>query len=84
MPGLLVMIRQRRTPDAPCPLTLLTMATGPDDPDVTDDSLREEIWLLAELMIAAADRDQPLSEAEVDEALGLRSSDRHDCAPPKP
>ena len=49
---------------------------------MTDDALREEICLLAELMLAAADRDQSLSETEVDQALGLRRNDRHDCAPP--
>ncbi|MFC8502825.1 hypothetical protein ACFUC1_10710 [Pedococcus sp. NPDC057267] len=45
------------------------MGSGPDG--VEDRALAEEIVLLGELMAAAAEQGQHLSDAEVDEVLGV-------------
>jgi hypothetical protein len=46
------------------------VATDPDNP-LTDPTLAEEIALLGDVMAGAADAGRPLSQAEVDQALGL-------------
>lgn len=46
--------------------------TGPEDEELRDDALADEITLVGELIVAASASDGPLTPAEVDEALGLR------------
>ncbi|GAA1885312.1 hypothetical protein [Lapillicoccus jejuensis] len=46
--------------------------TGPEDEELRDDALADEITLVGELIVAASASDGPLSAAEVDEALGVR------------
>lgn len=45
--------------------------TNLQDPDLQDADLLEEIGLTGELMVLAAETSGPLSEAEVDRALGV-------------
>jgi hypothetical protein len=49
-------------------------STEPPD-DLHDAALAEDIALLGDIMAAAADGGRALSEAEVDEALGLAAQD---------
>jgi hypothetical protein len=44
----------------------------PHDPDVTDLDLQSEIELLADLIDVAADARRPLTDDELDAALGIR------------
>jgi len=48
--------------------------TDPHEP-LVDTALADEIALLGELMVAAALAGHPLSQAEIDAALGLSSPD---------
>lgn len=42
------------------------------DQDLQDDDLLEEIGLTSELMVLASESSGPLSQADVDEILGVR------------
>lgn len=45
--------------------------------ELTDDALRHEIELVGELVVAASASERPLTDAEIDEALGVdRGGDR--------
>jgi hypothetical protein len=58
------------------------VATDPDYPDLTDKALLEEIDLLAELMTAASAKNEPLTDAEIDQRLGLtQHGDEDDDTP---
>ena len=39
--------------------------------ELTDDALRHEIELVGELVVAASASERPLTDAEIDEALGI-------------
>ncbi|NYG07120.1 hypothetical protein BJ986_001607 [Phycicoccus badiiscoriae] len=39
--------------------------------DLTDDALQDEIELVGDLVVAATASDEPLTEAEIDRALGI-------------
>ena len=39
--------------------------------DLTDDALQNEIELVGDLVVAASASERPLTEAEIDEALGI-------------
>ena len=55
---------------------LRRVANGRDDPELTDAAMRAEIELLADLLTAAAHHfTGPMSDAQVDEALGLSAPD---------
>jgi hypothetical protein len=45
--------------------------TNRPEPDLTDKSLRTEIELLGDVIVAVSLFPRPLTEAELDEALGL-------------
>jgi len=45
--------------------------TNLGEPELTDESLRTEIELLGEVIAAVSRFQHPLTEAEMDEALGL-------------
>ena len=45
--------------------------TNPSEPELTDESLRTEIQLLGDMIVAVSHFPRPLTEAEMDEALGL-------------
>ena len=40
--------------------------------DLTDDALQDEIELVGDLVVAASASERPLTEDEIDEALGIR------------
>ena len=44
---------------------------GTPDPAVSDETLLEEIELVADLVVAVSNSDRHLSQDEIDEALGL-------------
>jgi hypothetical protein len=44
---------------------------GAPDPAVSDETLLEEIELVADLVVAVSKTNQRLSQEEIDEALGL-------------
>jgi hypothetical protein len=44
---------------------------GTQDPAVSDETLLEEIELVADLVVAVSKSDRHLSEDEIDQALGL-------------
>lgn len=46
--------------------------TGPGDERLRDDDILEEIAMTTNLMIAASESAGPLTQAQVDAALGLR------------
>jgi hypothetical protein len=46
--------------------------TDPLDVDLQDDELNSEIWLTADLMVAAAESACVLDQARIDQILGLR------------
>ena len=48
------------------------MGLTPHDPDVTDLDLQSEIELLADVIDVAGDARRPLTDDEVDAALGVR------------
>ena len=58
----------------PTEQTKTMVPTDPDEP-LLDQVLADEIALLGDVMAAVAAADRPLSEAEVDAALGLASAD---------
>ena len=39
--------------------------------DLTDDALQDEIELVGDLVVAASAKEEPLTEDEIDEALGI-------------
>ncbi|HEY7718041.1 MAG TPA: hypothetical protein VH915_04725, partial [Pedococcus sp.] len=43
--------------------------------DLTDGALQDEIELVGDLVVAASASEGPLSEAEIDEALGLHAGE---------
>ena len=51
--------------------------------DLTDDALQNEIELVGDLVVAASASERPLTEDEIDEALGIQrgkpasSADKH-------
>lgn len=45
--------------------------TGHDGEELRDAALHDEILLVGELIVAASTVDGPLSESEIDEALGI-------------
>lgn len=45
--------------------------TGRDDEELRDAALHDEIELVGELIVAASTVDGPLSDREIDDALGL-------------
>ncbi|MEO7060359.1 MAG: hypothetical protein ABI083_11605 [Lapillicoccus sp.] len=45
--------------------------SGYDDEELRDAALHDEIELVGELIVAASTVDGPLSESEIDEALGI-------------
>jgi hypothetical protein len=47
------------------------MTTDPRSGELTDGALQDEIELVGELVVAASASEGPLSEDEIDEALGL-------------
>jgi hypothetical protein len=47
------------------------LARDPLDVPLEDDELLNEVHLLAELIVAAGERERPLAEPEVDRLLGL-------------
>lgn len=49
----------------------VAIVSGPEDEELRDDALADEITLVGELIVAASASDGPLTPAEVDEALGL-------------
>jgi hypothetical protein len=51
------------------------VANGRDEPELTDAALRSEIELLADLLTAVAHVTGPMSDAQIDEALGLSAPD---------
>ena len=44
---------------------------GHDDEELRDAALHDEIELVGELIVAASTVDGPLSDSEIDEALGI-------------
>jgi hypothetical protein len=60
------------------------MVNGRDDPAITDAVLRAEIELLADLLTAARKVTGPMSDAQIDEALGLSGPDSAGSAPRGP
>jgi len=40
--------------------------------DLTDDALQDEIELVGDLVVAASASERPLTEEEIDEALGIQ------------
>lgn len=52
-----------------------TLMNGPADARLRDDAALEEIEMTTNLMIAASESAGPLSQAQVDAALGLTSSE---------
>ena len=44
--------------------------------DLTDGALQDEIELVGELVVAASESEGPLSEAAIDEALGLKGAEQ--------
>lgn len=55
--------------------------TTPDDDELRDDALADEITLVGELIVAASASDGPLTPDEVDEALGVRRCPSVSTAP---
>lgn len=53
------------------------MTTKSYAPDLTDTALRDEIELIADLVVAAAGCSGRMSESQIDEALGLCPSHSH-------
>ena len=47
--------------------------------DLTDDALQDEIELVGDLVVAATASDEPLTEDEIDRALGIERG--HESAP---
>ncbi|HEY7721617.1 MAG TPA: hypothetical protein VIB11_07235 [Pedococcus sp.] len=47
------------------------MVTMPDDPEINDEALGAEIELLGEIITAATDADRPLTDEQLDTALGV-------------
>jgi hypothetical protein len=47
------------------------MVTMPEDPEITDQALGSEIELLSDVITAASDSEQSLSDAEHDTVLGV-------------
>ena len=45
--------------------------TGHDDEELRDAALHDEIELVGELIVAASTVDGPLSDSEIDDALGI-------------
>lgn len=43
----------------------------PEDPEITDQALGSEIELLSDVITAASDSEQSLSDAELDTVLGV-------------
>ncbi len=54
--------------------TLSVVEPRPLDPRLVDDARAEEIALVARLLLAAR-HDEPLSQAAIDEALGVEADD---------
>ena len=52
------------------------------DDDLTDEDLESEIELVSELVVAATSSDEPLSQDQVDDILGV--SPKATAQPPKP
>jgi heterodisulfide reductase subunit A-like polyferredoxin len=53
------------------------VTTKPFGTDLTDTVLRDEIELVADLVVAAAGFSGRMSETQIDEALGLRGRLKH-------
>jgi hypothetical protein len=47
--------------------------------ELTDGALQDEIELVGELVVAASASEGPLSEAEIDEVLGVTRASREDA-----
>lgn len=57
--------------------TVTGVTTKSYAPDLTDTALRDEIELIADLVVAAAGCSGRMSESQIDEALGLCPSRSH-------
>lgn len=51
------------------------MSLGPEDAELRDAALHDEIELVGELIVAASAVDGPLTPSEIDEALGVAPAD---------
>ena len=58
--------------------------SSPDDTELRDAALLEEIHLVGELIVAASVSDGPLSGREIDEVLGVRDAPSEDAESPQP
>lgn len=47
--------------------------------DLTDDALQDEIELVGDLVVAASAKEEPLTEDEIDEALGIDRGPARAC-----
>ena len=65
-----------------CSPILRTVEPRPLDPRLVDDARAEEIALVARLLLAARHDDHPLSQAAIDEALGVGEDAQEDAAAP--
>jgi len=58
------------------------MTTDPDaGGDLTDDALQDEIELVGDLVVAASANERPMTDEEIDRALGIDRG--HQVAPPE-